>query len=83
LTGERCHDECFVCGPKGSHYRPPLPPYPAEWDYFIHSPKVAPLSRKFNQLFCLAALGVYDGDFMKFSAGVSAVTLAGGRTYHR
>jgi hypothetical protein len=26
---------------------------------------------------------VYDGDFMKFSPGVSAVTLAGGRTYNR
>ncbi|KAJ7867245.1 hypothetical protein B0H14DRAFT_2731535 [Mycena olivaceomarginata] len=83
LTGERCHDECFVCGPKGSHVQPLLPPYPEEWDYFIHASKTAALSRKFNQIFCLTALGVYDGDFMKFSPGVSAVTLAGGRTYHR
>ncbi|KAJ6548311.1 hypothetical protein B0H10DRAFT_827437 [Mycena sp. CBHHK59/15] len=28
LTGERCHDRCFVCGPKGSHYLPLLPLYP-------------------------------------------------------
>ena len=83
LTGERCHDKCFVCGPKGSHNQPRLPPYPEEWDYFIHDRKTASLSRKFNQLFCLTALGVYDGDFMKFPTGVSAVTLAGGRTYHR
>jgi hypothetical protein len=54
-----------------------------EWDSFIRSSKTASLSRKFNQLFCLTALGVYDSDFMKFSPGVSAVTLAGGRTYHR
>ncbi|KAJ7933508.1 hypothetical protein B0H13DRAFT_1592296 [Mycena leptocephala] len=35
LTGERIHDQCFVCGPKGVHYQAPLPPYPQEWDYFI------------------------------------------------
>ncbi|KAJ7721671.1 hypothetical protein DFH07DRAFT_689637, partial [Mycena maculata] len=83
LTGERCHDECFVCGPKGSHYQLLLPSYPQEWDHFIGDRKTASLSRKFNSLFSLTALGVYDGDFMKFSPGVSAVTLAGGRTYHR
>ncbi|KAF8164583.1 hypothetical protein K438DRAFT_1857673, partial [Mycena galopus ATCC 62051] len=26
LTGERIHDQCFVCGPKGVHYQPLLPP---------------------------------------------------------
>ncbi|KAJ7354054.1 hypothetical protein DFH08DRAFT_854147 [Mycena albidolilacea] len=83
LKGEQCHDRCFVCGPKGSHYLPPLPPYPEEWDTFIHDRKTATLSRKFNQLFSLTALGVHDGDFMHFSPGVSAVTLNGGRTYHR
>jgi hypothetical protein len=83
LTGEGCHDKCFICGPKGSHFQPLLPPYPEEWDYFIHDRKTASLSRKRNQLFCLTALGVFDGDFMKFSPGVSAVTLNGGRTYHR
>jgi hypothetical protein len=31
----------------------------------------------------MTALGVYDGDFMHFDSGVSAVTLSGGRTYHR
>ncbi|KAJ7713032.1 hypothetical protein B0H14DRAFT_2226165, partial [Mycena olivaceomarginata] len=83
LTGERSHDECFVCGPKGSHFQLLLPPYPDEWDCFIDAPKTAPLSRKFNQIFCLTALGVYDSDFMKFSPGVSAVTLASGHIYHR
>ncbi|KAJ6567977.1 hypothetical protein DFH09DRAFT_887967, partial [Mycena vulgaris] len=83
LTGESCHDKCFVCGPKGSHFQPLLPPYPEEWDYFITDRKTASLSRKLNQLFCLTALGVFDGDFMKFSPGVAAVTLNGGHTYHR
>lgn len=31
----------------------------------------------------MTALGVHDGDFMKFGPGIAAVTLAGGRTYHR
>ncbi|KAJ7302005.1 hypothetical protein DFH08DRAFT_627547, partial [Mycena albidolilacea] len=83
LTGERIHDQCFVCGPKGKHYLPPLPPYPQEWDGFIHNSKAAGLSRKLNNLFSLTAIGVHDGDFMKFAPGVSAVTLAGGRTYYR
>ncbi|KAJ7843952.1 hypothetical protein B0H13DRAFT_1731504, partial [Mycena leptocephala] len=82
LTGERIHDECFVCGPKGIHYRPPLPPYPHEWDGFIDDRKTAALSRKLNNIFSLTAIGVYDGDFMKFPDGIAAVTLAGGRTYH-
>ncbi|KAJ7925383.1 hypothetical protein B0H13DRAFT_1510214, partial [Mycena leptocephala] len=73
----------FVCGPKGSHYQPPLPPYPDEWDYFIDNRKTATISRKLNNIFSLTALGVYDGDFMKFPDGVAAVTLAGGRTYHQ
>ncbi|KAJ7827307.1 hypothetical protein B0H13DRAFT_1559831, partial [Mycena leptocephala] len=83
LTGERIHDRCFVCGPTGLHYQPLLPPYPEEWDNFIHNRKTAGISRKLNNIFSLTALGVYDGDFMKFPDGVSAVTLAGGRTYHR
>lgn len=62
---------------------PLLPPYPQEWETFLHDRKTGGLSRKFNQLFSLTALGVYDGDFMHFSPGVSAVTLNGGRTYHR
>jgi hypothetical protein len=36
-----------------------------------------------NNIFSLTAIRVYDGDFMKFAEGVGAVTLAGGRTYHR
>ncbi|KAJ7937614.1 hypothetical protein B0H13DRAFT_1588343, partial [Mycena leptocephala] len=82
LTGERIHDQCFVCGPKGVHFQAPLPPYPHEWDYFIDNPKTARISRKLN-IFSLTAIGVYDGDFMKFPDGVAAVTLAGGRIYHR
>ncbi|KAJ6532576.1 hypothetical protein B0H19DRAFT_1272836 [Mycena capillaripes] len=54
-----------------------------EWDYFIDHRKTAAISRKLNNIFSLTALGVYDGDFMKFPDGVAAVTLAGGRTYHR
>lgn len=83
LTGERIHDKCFVCGPKGIHYEPPLPPYPHEWNCFIGDPKTAGISRKLNNIFSLTAIGVYDGDFMKFPDGISAVTLAGGCTYHR
>ncbi|KAJ7940108.1 hypothetical protein B0H13DRAFT_1850298 [Mycena leptocephala] len=45
--------------------------------------ETASLPRKSNNLFSLTALGVYDGDFMKFPDVVAAVTLAGGRTYHR
>ncbi|KAJ7840778.1 hypothetical protein B0H13DRAFT_2366007 [Mycena leptocephala] len=73
LTGERIHDECF----------PPLPPYPHEWDFFINNRKTSGISRKPNNIFSLTAIGVYDGDFMKFPDGIAAVTLAGGRTYHR
>jgi hypothetical protein len=58
-------------------------PLPHKGDYCLDSPILAALSRRFYGLFSLTALGVYDGDFMKFSPGVSAVTLAGGRTYHR
>jgi hypothetical protein len=83
LTGETIHNKCFVCGPKGVHWQPPLPPYPEEWDYFIGDQKTPTLSRKLNNIFSLTAIGVYDGDFMKFPDGVSAVTLAGGRIYHR
>ncbi|KAF7336399.1 ATP-dependent DNA helicase [Mycena venus] len=83
LTGERLHDKCFICGPKRTHYQPPLPPYPEEWEVFINDRKTASISRKLNNIFTLTALGVHDGDFMKFSPGVAAVTLAGGRTYHR
>jgi hypothetical protein len=36
-----------------------------------------------NNIFSLTAIGVYNGDFMKFEPRVSAVTLAGGRTYYR
>jgi hypothetical protein len=36
-----------------------------------------------NNICSLTAIGVYNGDFMKFEPGVSAVTLAGGRTYCR
>ncbi|KAJ6583351.1 hypothetical protein DFH09DRAFT_842837, partial [Mycena vulgaris] len=73
----------FVCGPKGKHLQPPLPPYPAEWNSFINHSKTAGLSRKLNNLFTPTAIAVFDGDFMKFDPGVSAVTLAGGLTYHR
>jgi hypothetical protein len=83
LTAERIHDQCFVCGPKGSHYQPPLPPYPHKWDYFLYNGKTASISHKLNNIFSLAAIGVYNGDFMKFPDGVAAVTLAGGCTYHR
>jgi hypothetical protein len=83
LTGERIHDQCFVCGPKGAHYQPALPPYPQEWNYFIRDSKTARISRKLNNICSLTAIGVYNGDFMKFEPGVSAVTLAGGRTYCR
>ncbi|KAJ7631289.1 hypothetical protein DFH06DRAFT_905039, partial [Mycena polygramma] len=83
LTGERIHDKCFICGPDATHLLPKLPPYPQEWETFIHERSTASLSRKLNRVFTLTALGVYDGDFMKFPPGVSAVTLNGGRTYHR
>ncbi|KAJ7810936.1 hypothetical protein B0H13DRAFT_1927088 [Mycena leptocephala] len=80
---ERIHDQCFVCGPKGNHYQPPLPPYPEEWEYFILDRKTTSISRKLNNIFSLTAIGGYDGDFMKFPVGIAAVTIAGGRTYRR
>jgi len=83
LTGEKTHDNCFVCGPKGKYYQPPLPDYPEEWNTFLQAPKLGSSSRILNNIFSLTALGVHDGDFMKFSSGVSSVTLDGGRTYHR
>ncbi|KAJ7875090.1 hypothetical protein B0H13DRAFT_2550417 [Mycena leptocephala] len=36
-----------------------------------------------NNIFPLTALGVHDGDFVHFEREVAAVTLNGGRTYHR
>ncbi|KAJ7877687.1 hypothetical protein B0H14DRAFT_2342247 [Mycena olivaceomarginata] len=59
LTGERIHDQCFVCGPKGAHYQPPLPPYPEEWDFFINDRKTAAVSRKLNNIFSLTAIADY------------------------
>ncbi|KAJ7840780.1 hypothetical protein B0H13DRAFT_146965 [Mycena leptocephala] len=83
LTGERIHAQCFVCGPNGAHRMPLLPDYPQEWNTFIGDRRTASLSRKLNNIFTLTALGVFNGDFMQFSSGISAVTLNGGRTYHR
>ncbi|KAK0433783.1 hypothetical protein EV421DRAFT_1842712 [Armillaria borealis] len=83
LTNERTHDDCFVCGPHGSHALPHLPPYPDEWQVFLAHRQLGASSRRLNSLFSLTALGVYDGDFMHFKSGVAAVTLNGGRTYHR
>ncbi|KAJ7312756.1 hypothetical protein DFH08DRAFT_821916 [Mycena albidolilacea] len=78
LTGERIHDQCFVCGHKGAHYQPALQLYPQEWNHFIRDSKTARISRKLYNIFSLTAIGVYNGDFMKFEHGVSAITLAGG-----
>ena len=83
LTNERLHDKCFVCGPNGNHFLAQLPEYPDEWNSFINDRRTANLSRKLNNLFTLTAIAVHDGDFMKFGPGISAVTLNGGRTYHR
>jgi hypothetical protein len=84
LSGDRCVDDsCFVCGPDKSHLLPRLPAYPREWNIFINSRTLGSLSRKLNNLFCLTAMGVYGGEWMKFESGISSVTLAGGRTYHR
>jgi hypothetical protein len=54
-----------------------------EWDSFINTRTIAGLSRKMNNLFCLTAMGVHGGQWMKFDHGISAVSLQGGRTYHR
>jgi hypothetical protein len=83
LIIERLHGKCFVCGPNANHLLPPLPTYPDEWNDFINDRKSANLSRKLNNLFMLTAIAVHDGDYMKFGPGISAVTLNGGRTYHR
>ncbi|KAJ7232490.1 hypothetical protein B0H12DRAFT_1076858 [Mycena haematopus] len=72
---------CFVCGPNGAHNLPALPPYPPEWDVFLTDKHLSSLSRKLNNIFTLTALGVSDGDFVKFPSGLSSVTwTAGGRT---
>jgi hypothetical protein len=81
LSGDS--NACFVCGPNGAHLLDRLPAYPPEWSVFIDSPNLGGLSRKLNNLFCLTAMGIYDGEWMKFDSGVASVTLAGGRTYHR
>ncbi|KAK0437174.1 hypothetical protein EV421DRAFT_1075724 [Armillaria borealis] len=82
LMNERTHNDCFVCGPHGSHVLPCFPPYPDEWQVFLSHRQLRASSRHFNSLFSLTVLGVYDGDFMHFKTGVAAVTLNGGRTYH-
>ncbi|KAJ6517417.1 hypothetical protein C8R47DRAFT_1205642 [Mycena vitilis] len=74
---------CFVCGPDGAHLVDPLPAPPDEWAPLLLDKRLSSVSRKLNNIFCLTALGVNDGDFMKFPTGVSSVTLNGGRTYHR
>lgn len=60
-----------------------MPPFPDEWNTFLHHAHLGSLSRSLNNLFTMTAPGVYDGDFKHFNSGVAAVTLAGGRTYHR
>ncbi|KAJ7858872.1 hypothetical protein B0H13DRAFT_1449980, partial [Mycena leptocephala] len=47
---------CFVCGPDGAHNLAPLPPYPAEWNFFLSDHRLSPLSRKLNNIFSLTAL---------------------------
>ncbi len=64
-------------------YSPRLPPYPDEWQVFLSHRQLGASSHRLNSLFSLTALGVYDGDFMHFKSGVAAVTLNGGRIYHR
>lgn len=56
---------------------------PRSGTFSIDSPNLGRQSRQLNNLFTLTALGVHDGDFMHFPSGISCVTLAGGRTYHR
>jgi hypothetical protein len=53
---------------------------PQRLDYFLNDGKTPSISRKLNNVFSLPALGVYEGDFMKFSNGIATVTLAGGHT---
>ncbi|KIO23674.1 hypothetical protein M407DRAFT_77834 [Tulasnella calospora MUT 4182] len=55
LTGETSG---FCCGPQGSklYAARPLPPLPAEYNYFINDPNISSLSRKLNLLFSFAAL---------------------------
>ncbi|KAJ7842375.1 hypothetical protein B0H14DRAFT_3139936, partial [Mycena olivaceomarginata] len=60
LTGERIHDRCFVCGPNGAHYQPLIPPYPKEWDCFIHNRKTAGISRKLNNIFSLTTSSKWE-----------------------
>jgi hypothetical protein len=62
---------------------PKLPPHPVEWDIFMNSPQLGSLLRKLNSTFSLTAMGVDNGSFLHWSTGKAAVTLAGGRTYHR
>ncbi|KAJ7226531.1 hypothetical protein B0H12DRAFT_1240560 [Mycena haematopus] len=74
---------CFICGPEGAHFVEPLPDPPEQWAPLLADKRLSGLSQKLNNVFCLTALGVHDGDFMKFPSGVSSVTLNSGRTYHR
>jgi hypothetical protein len=83
LTSERTGNGCFVCGHAGAHLLPRLPPNPPEWDIFLGSTALGGLSRKMNNLFTLTAMGIDNGSWKKFNSGLSAVTLDGGRTYHR
>ena len=82
LTGKQTHGRCFVCGPAGRHLQPCPPEYPPEWNEIVSSKHAGTHSCTMNNIFSLTALGVYDGDFMHWDNGVSAVTLKGGRMYH-
>ncbi|KAJ7934949.1 hypothetical protein B0H13DRAFT_1854655 [Mycena leptocephala] len=86
--GVQWNRKCKICGikvrsPFSTLHAYAYLPMEMKWDYFISYRKTASLPRKLSNLFSLTALGVYDGDFMKFPDVVAAVTLAGGRTYHR
>lgn len=64
----------WCCGPQGRyrHLARPLPPLPAEYNYFIHDPQVSSKSRKLNNLFSFAALQA-EREFPNTQGGFVAI----------
>ncbi|KAJ7210365.1 hypothetical protein GGX14DRAFT_363561, partial [Mycena pura] len=81
LTGER---PGFCCGPSGSRFLDvrPLPPLPAEFNGFLHDPKISKLSRKLNLILSFASLESTH-PFPQQTNGPPGFMAIGGRVYHR
>ncbi|KAF8588293.1 hypothetical protein K439DRAFT_1406625 [Ramaria rubella] len=80
LTGER---PGFCCGPNGNRLNDvrPLPPFPPEFDVFLHHPDISKLSHIFNLVYSFASLES-TAEFPSFD-GPPGFFAVEGKLFHR